>query len=689
MKRIKKLSVIVLLAAIILSLAGFGQSSHPSASAETPGDGVQVAESAGNQKYIAPAEGFEGGDGTKEHPYQISTAAELAYLVELINGEYSSERMDYQQAHYILTADIVLNELSANQDMAQAAPEYNWVPIGVKSAFKGTFDGNQHSISGLYLSADVSDSNAHYGEAYGLFGENQGTIRNLSLTHSCLIISGSIAPLGGIAGDNALEGALIENCTVDAVLICRNGKSGGLVGYNSGLVSNCHFLGSIRELQDNGNTYLGGIVGYNSGEIADCRNEGMVTAPDGSSSIGGIAGGHFGGVITACSNVGEIDGGREAGGIVGSMFLNAGGGALEDTVCEVSHCVNEGSVRTKADAAGGIAGDVTNHHSKYSLRIADCQNSGTIISGKQTGGIAGLTTVLGPVACSGCENHADLTGMTVSGILASVYYHYGSLSVTDCSNSGELTASLYAGGIIADNEVSGLYLDTHPSLDIAVVNCSNTGNVSTDNCGAGVIGVFVCPLDRVTCEKINLTLENNQHSADIYCNHFNAFAGGIAANLGIPYASTVIRGCSADGCIRFEDIPADNDTIEMETGRMEFTRMAGGIVGRIGTGLFLSTTGDKKSAEAINNHDANIRFLDCSSSVRFEAPEESAYTYNIDGTPVFRNRFGGIVGYFSGAQGYTFAAENCRYTNAARALGDAELPDLTAYSDMPDAPAIR
>lgn len=195
------------------------------------------------------------GTGNPDAPYIISDASDLKEFAGIVNGGDTD-------ACATLASDVVLSKSE------------QWTPIGNSTySYSGTFDGNGHIISGLY----ISNSN----DNQGLFGYvDGGTIRNLGLTDTDISAGGSV---GSIAGN--LDGGTIENC------------------YNVGTVS--------------GARQIGGIVGNAYGEttIKNSYNAGSVTASK--SNAGGIAGQISGGSVENSYNVGSVSG-NNAGGIAGS-----------------------------------------------------------------------------------------------------------------------------------------------------------------------------------------------------------------------------------------------------------------------------------------------------------------------------------------------------------------------------------
>lgn len=157
--------------------------------------------------------------------YEISTAAQLAWLAAQVNGGNSFSGKTIK-----LTADIRLN----SEDVPDSGNP--WTPIGNDSKqFKGTFDGQGHTVSGLYINATASYQ--------GLFG-------------------------------NAAYNAAIKNLIVTGSVSAKGKKSNvaGIVGCNnSGTAQNCGFYGTVTVKKINGDhrsNNNGGVVG--KGNASNC-----------------------------------------------------------------------------------------------------------------------------------------------------------------------------------------------------------------------------------------------------------------------------------------------------------------------------------------------------------------------------------------------------------------------------------
>ncbi|MCL2718229.1 MAG: hypothetical protein FWE14_05560 [Lachnospiraceae bacterium] len=210
---------------------------------------------------------------------EISTIAELNSIRNNMFGDYR------------LIADIDLENIE-------------WMPIGTTSSpFTGTFDGNGYTISNLNVNRPNLDFN-------GLFGLNNGSIKNLKLTD--VTISGR-SYTGSLAGRN--NGA-ITGVLANSISISGNSYTGGLVGDNSGVVEQCLAAkGQVTGFD----RYVGGIAGRLNGTI---RQSGANVEVIGSSYSGGFVGGAANGSL--------IQDSYARGNVTGSVLSAAGfAGAIE------------------------------------------------------------------------------------------------------------------------------------------------------------------------------------------------------------------------------------------------------------------------------------------------------------------------------------------------------------------------
>ena len=281
-----------------------------------------------------------------------------------------------------------------------------WTPIGTGSrssksysgnAFKGTFDGGDHTISGLTITSTTDDD-----AAIGLFGiVDGGKVKNLNLTDVNINVASS--NLAGAAIGMMLNGATADNITVSGAIIGNDGV-GGIVGrlIIDGTISNCINNASVTSAYGG----IGGIVGkpyYEDGantstfaSITNCINNGTVTAP---MYVGGIAG-LVRANVTGCTNNGAVVGGTQTGGIVGQLMA-AG---------TVSGNENKAKVSGK-NHLGGIIGD-------YSQSSAYTYNNVSIANNINRGELAATEQC---AAIMGCNNIDGFTAMTATG---NVSYYY-------------------------------------------------------------------------------------------------------------------------------------------------------------------------------------------------------------------------------------------------------------------------
>lgn len=195
------------------------------------------------------------GDSIKDNVYEIGNAAQLYWFAGLVNGTLDGVAQD-KYANAVLTEDIIVNDgafsvdsnnnpLYNGYEISEANKPLEWIPIGIYydsdrngtvdsdeyAFYYGTLDGNNHTVSGLYINNPSHDF-------IGLFGRSCGTIKNVGVINS--YFNGKEF-VGGVCGD----GSEIINC------------------YNAGMVS--------------GTEFIGGVCGHGYAVIVNCYNTGNVT----------------------------------------------------------------------------------------------------------------------------------------------------------------------------------------------------------------------------------------------------------------------------------------------------------------------------------------------------------------------------------------------------------------------------
>ena len=247
--------------------------------------------------------------------YQISNRAELYWFAGLVNGSLGGVKQNLE-ANAVLTADIIINENVLEDDgnlTANTEDLLVWTPIGnnTNNKFYGTFDGQGHTVSGIYINSENYDQ--------GLFGRNSGTIKNAGVTES--YIKGGYY-IGGMCGFNF---GTISNC-YNSGNVNGNRYVGGVCGYNSSTISNCYNSGTVS-----GNDYVGGVCGYNHYDtISNCYNSGTVS---GDRYVGGVCGYNYYDTFSNCYNSGTVSGDRYVGGVCGYNYHGT-----------ISNCYNSGTV---------------------------------------------------------------------------------------------------------------------------------------------------------------------------------------------------------------------------------------------------------------------------------------------------------------------------------------------------------
>ncbi len=215
------------------------------------------------------------GSGTAEDPYLIESLEDLIWFRDKVDEQLSDGTSQFAGKYIKLTTDINLEGI-------------NWNPIGSRSgdhsAFKGVFDGGEHTISNLYVE--------QAGEGLGLFANTNGNavIKNLNIHNVTLKSTDNSSYLGSVVG-NAYANTYIENVHVTGKIdISGRGYLGGIAGHGYVVMDNVSVVGE-------GTIYstfwcVGGILGY-AGEgttnIMNARVEG-ITITSAAGGLGAIVG---------------------------------------------------------------------------------------------------------------------------------------------------------------------------------------------------------------------------------------------------------------------------------------------------------------------------------------------------------------------------------------------------------------
>ena len=354
------------------------------------------------------------GDDSKDAVYEIGNAGQLYWFAGLVNGTLSGVTQN-TSANAVLTKDIVVNKNVLKPDGTVNEGTFKeWTPIATSaSPYTGIFEGQNHTISGLYFNQEESYD-------IGLFGRNNGKIANAGILDSYFY---GTSKVGGVCGNNYT--GTITNC-YNTGSVSGFGTLGGVSGYNyTGSITNCYNTGNVSGSSgfvggvsgDNskgtiinsynagsvsGLEYVGGVSGDNdTGSITDCYNIGSVSGSEG--NVGGVNGNNNGGTITNSYNAGSVSGiERHVGGVNGwnngtiTNCYNVGsvsgteyyhvGGVNGENDGTITNCYNAGSVSGTGNYVGGVSGE------NYNGTITNCYYDSTIYTGAAIGDDRGATT---------------------------------------------------------------------------------------------------------------------------------------------------------------------------------------------------------------------------------------------------------------------------------------------------------
>ena len=302
------------------------------------------------------------GDKINDEVYEISNAGQLYWFAGLVNGTLSGVPQN-TSANAVLTKDIVVNEDVLKSDGTVNEGTFKeWTPIATNaSPYTGIFEGQNHTISGLYFKQETS--------FVGLFSVNSGKIANVGILDSYFYGQPYKGwQVGGVCGSNTNQGA-ITNC-YNTGIVRGSETVGGVCGSNYGTITNCSNKGNVGEDDES----VGGVCGSNYGTITNCNNAGIVS---GKSYVGGVCGKNSnGGTVTNCNNTGEVRG--------TSQYI--GGLSGDNDSSSITNCNNTGEVKATGKFVGGLSGGNYNNGT-----ITNCYYDSTVYTGTAIGDDMGTT----------------------------------------------------------------------------------------------------------------------------------------------------------------------------------------------------------------------------------------------------------------------------------------------------------
>ena len=334
--------------------------------------------------------------------YEIATAGQLKWFADEVNS-------GKPELNARLTADIDLRGVCS-----AAAP---WTPIGDRANnqdYRGTFDGQNHKITGLYLEnkGSFTNGNSYYTALFGLC--DGAAIKNVSVYGEAKAITRYVAGIVGRAcGVFTKRTCTIENCHNYVTLTGEPtndeiyGHAGVVASAQDAVIRGCSNNADITGYEG----YTGGIVAvtsYGTTTIENCWNTGAILLRGWQHQfrgVGGIIGNASAAVnITNCYNAGAISFyyktqkiQQAAGGIVGL----AGESSHASTIT-LTNCYATGTVSGQYDdqaRMGALVGEVADNE-RATLTATNCYY---LDSAVQTSGASSTTVTVKGTAFTAAE----------------------------------------------------------------------------------------------------------------------------------------------------------------------------------------------------------------------------------------------------------------------------------------------
>ena len=240
--------------------------------------------------------------------YTFATEGDGDSKVYLINDEDDLEALAaYVNADKKNTCEGLTFKLNNDITMKGEHTAIGRYDYNTNYLFKGTFDGNNKTITGLTINKTSGSDADNY---QGLFGYVlNAVIKDVTLVDCNITGYRNVGGIvGAIYGSNDAH-AVIQNCHVSgtiASIIANANNHGGIAGYCKNVdVTGCTVTGNVTNKESS--SYYGGIVGEanTTTTITSCESSANVTG--GGSNHGGIAGSCWESKLSQCLTTGTIN----------------------------------------------------------------------------------------------------------------------------------------------------------------------------------------------------------------------------------------------------------------------------------------------------------------------------------------------------------------------------------------------
>ena len=603
--------------------------------------------------------------------YQIGTADELIWFADAVNSGSQSIKGK-------LTADIRLN--------ASGSTANKWTPIGTQeSPFCGTFDGDGHTVSGVYV--DTGDGAGFFGNVVmpSNYSEDDDTPEKMNsefvLQHTAISIKNIKITEAEIHGGYSVGGVVgyaenlgISDCSFEGKVYGTGNSVGGVVGwsYYYTVVNQCHSSGTVS-----GNQRVGGITGYANGNsvIVKCYGD---MAVSGKMYVGGVAGTLSGAFLEGCFFLGSVAADDSVGGLVGY--------ALFSTVCDAYAIA---PVTSTGKEIGGAIGSVYG---------SECDSS---FYSYETSGVDGTTGVGRTLADMKLSSFVK----ELNGRKAYFCFDYTEINNGYPVLAWMLSLDVWAGDrSVPQKNSSGTYLISKPSelaWFAALVNGKLSGMDANPNANATVTDNLLMNIN-VNDESFG-AIEWTPIGIDEAHGYNGIFNGGGYNIAGLYTSSTSGDNGTNIGLFGYVGSGTVTNTVVLD-GKISGIENVGGIAGYVKSGTIINcccdseVSGDKAVGGIVGNLGGSAASVSTSAMlgtiVGTNYSNDKSYLTNVGGVVGFSNKasvnkcfnyatinasnarfVGGVLGYNSGG------SLTNSYCTAAQINGNVMVGGLVGYNN--------